>query len=74
MDPVVISALIAAASAIVINVATNIILSSKKTALLEYRIKQLEDVLIDIKQMLGRIITLETKMDAVEEALREIRS
>lgn len=74
MDPVVISALIAAASAIAINVATNIILSSKKTALLEYRIKQLEDVLIDIKQLLGRIITLETKMDAVEEALKEIRT
>lgn len=74
MDPVVISALIAAASAIVINVVTNIILSSKQTALLEYRIKQLEDMLIDIKQLPGRIITLETKMEAVEEALREIRS
>lgn len=73
MDPVVISALIAAASAIVINVITNIILSSKQTALLEYRIKQLEDMLIDIKQLPGRIITLETKMEAVEEALREIR-
>lgn len=73
MDPVVISALIAAASAIVINVVTNIILSSKQTALLEYRIKQLEDMLIDIKQLPGRIITLETKMEAVEEAIREIR-
>lgn len=74
MDPVVISAIIAAASAIVINVVTNIILSSKQTALLEYRIKQLEDMLIDIKQLPGRIITLETKMEAVEEAIREIRS
>lgn len=73
MDPVVISALIAAASAIVINVVTNIILSSKQTALLEYRIKQLEDMLTDIRQLPGRIITLETKMEAVEEALREIR-
>lgn len=73
MDPVIISALIAAASAMIINIVTNIILSSRQTALLEYRIKQLEDMLIDIKQLPGRIITLETKMEAVEEALREIR-
>ena len=73
MDPIVISALIAAASAIVINVVTNIILSSKQTALLEYRIKQLEDMLTDIRQLPGRIITLETKMETVEEAIREIR-
>lgn len=73
MDPVVISALIAAASAMIINIVTNIILSSRQTALLEYRIKQLEDMLIDIRQLPGRIITLETKMEAVEEALREIR-
>lgn len=74
MDPVVISALIAAASAMIINIVTNIILSSRQTALLEYRIKQLEDMLIDIRQLPGRIITLETKMEAVEEALREIMS
>ena len=73
MDPVVISALIAAASAMIINIVTNVILSSRQTALLEYRIKQLEDMLIDIRQLPGRIITLETKMEAVEEALREIR-
>lgn len=73
MDPVVISALIAAASAMIINIVTNVILSSRQTALLEYRIKQLEDMLTDIRQLPGRIITLETKMEAVEEALREIR-
>lgn len=73
MDPVIISALIAAASAMIINIVTNIILSSRQTALLEYRIKQLEDMLTDIRQLPGRIITLETKMEAVEEALREIR-
>lgn len=74
MDPVVISALIAAASAMIINIVTNVILSSRQTALLEYRIKQLEDMLTDIRQLPGRIITLETKMEAVEEAIREIRS
>lgn len=74
MDPVVISALIAAASAMLINIITNVILSSRQTALLEYRIKQLEDMLTDIRELPGRIITLETKMEAVEEALREIRS
>lgn len=73
MDPVVISALIAAASAMVINIVTNIILSSRQTALLEYRIKQLEDMLTDIRQLPGRIITLETKMTAVEDAIREMR-
>lgn len=73
MDPVVISALIAAASAMVINIVTNIILSSKQTALLEYRLKQLEDSLTDIKELPGRIITLETKMEAVEDALKEMR-
>ena len=57
MDPVVISALIAAASAMIINIVTNVILSSRQTALLEYRIKQLEDMLIDIRQLPGRIIT-----------------
>ena len=56
-----------------INIVTNIILSSRQTALLEYRIKQLEDMLTDIRQLPVRIITLETKMEAVEEALREIR-
>lgn len=74
MDPVVISALIAAASAMIINIVTNVILSSRQTALLEYRIKQLEDMLTDIRELPGRIITLETKMEAVEEAIREIRS
>ena len=73
MDPTVVSAIIAAASAMAINIVTNIILSSRQTALLEYRIKQLEDMLTDIRQLPGRIITLETKMEAVEEALREIR-
>lgn len=73
MDPVVISALIAAVSAMLINIITNVILSSRQTALLEYRIKQIEDMLMDIRELPGRIITLETKMEAVEEALREIR-
>lgn len=73
MDPVVISALIAAASAMLINIITNVILSSRQTALLEYRIKQLEDMLTDIRQLPGRIITLETKMTAVEDAIREMR-
>ena len=58
MDPTVVSALIAAASAMAINIVTNIILSSRQTALLEYRIKQLEDMLTDIRQLPGRIITL----------------
>lgn len=73
MDPSVISALIAAASAMLINIITNVILSSRQTALLEYRIKQLEDMLTDIRQLPGRIITLETKMTAVEDAIREMR-
>lgn len=73
MDPSVISALIAAASAMLINIITNVILSSRQTALLEYRIKQLEDMLTDIRQLPCRIITLETKMTAVEDAIREMR-
>ena len=73
MDPVVISALIAAASAMIINIVTNVILSSRQTALLEYRIKQLEDMLTDIKELPGRIITLETKMEVIEDALKEMR-
>lgn len=73
MDATIISALIAGASAIIINIITNVILSSKQTALLEYRIKQLEDMLSDISKLPNRVTVLETKMSAVEDAVKEMR-
>ncbi|MBO5662617.1 MAG: hypothetical protein J6S12_02010 [Alphaproteobacteria bacterium] len=73
MDSTIIAAVIAAGSAMVINIVTNIILSSRQTALIEYRIKQLEDCLVEIKAIPERVTVLETKMSAVEEALKEMR-
>lgn len=73
MDPTVLSAIIAAGAAVAVNVISNIILSSKQTAVLELRIKQLEDALIDIKKLPERVSKLETKLEAVEDAIKEMR-
>ena len=73
MDSTVWAAIIAAASTMVINIVTNVILSSKQTALIEYRLKQLEDSLVAVKAVLERVTVLETKMSAVEDAIREMR-
>lgn len=73
MDSTVWAAIIAAGSAMIINIVTNVILSSKQTALIEYRLKQLEDSLVAVKAVLERVTVLETKMSAVEDAIREMR-
>ena len=73
MDATVISALIAGASAVLVNIVSNIILSKKQTALLEYRLEQLEQSLSDIKQLPERVTVLETQMATVMEAVKELR-
>lgn len=73
MDATVISALIAGASAVLVNIVSNIILSKKQTALLEYRLEQLEQSLSDIKQLPERVTVLETQMSSVMDAVKELR-
>lgn len=73
MDATVISALIAGASAVLVNIVSNIILSKKQTALLEYRLEQLEQSLSDIKQLPERVTVLETQMSTVMDAVKELR-
>lgn len=74
MDPSVLSAIIAASAAVIVNIISNVILSSKQTAVIEVRIKQLEDRLADIKKLPDRVTILETKMTAAEDAIRELRT
>lgn len=73
MDPSVLSAIIAASAAVIVNIISNVILSSKQTAVIEVRIKQLEDTLADIKKLPDRVTILETKMHAAEDAIKELR-
>ena len=73
MDATVISALIAGVTAIIANIISNIILSKKQTALLEYRLEQLEQSLSDIKQLPERVTVLETQMSSVMDAVKELR-
>ena len=73
MDPTVIAAIIGAASAILINIATNAILNARQTAVLELRIKQLENSLDRITGLPDRVTRLETQMTAVNDAIREMR-
>lgn len=73
MDPSIWSAIIAAAAAVTVNIISNVILSSRQTAILEYRIKQLEDALRDYKELPGRVTVLETQMNSVQDALKEMR-
>ena len=40
---------------------------------IEYRLKQIEDSLNEIKTIPERVTILETKMSAVEDALKEMR-
>lgn len=74
MDPTVISAIIAGAAMILVNVVSNLILSNRQTALFEYRIKQLEDSLSDIKALPERVTILETRLSIIDESLKELRT
>lgn len=73
MDSTIIAALIAGITAIVVNIVSNLVISSRQTALIEYRLKQIEDSLNEIKTIPERVTILETKMSAVEDALKEMR-
>lgn len=73
MDPTVLSATIAAASAVLINIISNVILSTRQTAVLELRIQQLENTLKQYQQIPDRVTRLETQMTAVNDSLKEMR-
>lgn len=73
MDPTVLSAMIAAASAVLVNLISNIILSNRQTAILELKIQNLENTLRRYQEIPDRVTRLETQMAAVNDALREMR-
>lgn len=73
MDPTVLSAIIAAASAVLVNLISNIILSNRQTAILELKIQNLENTLRRYQEIPDRVTRLETQMAAVNDALREMR-
>ena len=73
MDPTVLSAIIAAASAVLVNLISNIILSNRQTAILELKIQNLENTLKRYQEIPDRVTRLETQMAAVNDALREMR-
>lgn len=73
MDPTVLSAIIAAASAVLVNLISNIILSNRQTAILELKIQNLENTLRRYQEIPDRVTRLETQMSAVNDALREMR-
>lgn len=73
MDPVVISALIAAIAAVAVNIISNLILSTKQTAVLEEKIRQLAESLNELKGLPDRVTRLETNMKTVQESLKEMR-
>lgn len=66
-------ALITAGGMILVNILSNVVLNHRQTALLEYRLKQLEDSLLEIKGLPERVTVLETKQKAVEDAIKELR-
>lgn len=73
MDPTVLSAIIAASAAVIVNIISNIILSARQTAVLELKIEQLEATLKRFQEIPDRVTRLETQMSAVNESLREMR-
>ena len=73
MDPTVLSAIIAAASAVLVNLISNIILSNRQTAIPELKIQNLENTLRRYQEIPDRVTRLETQMAAVNDALREMR-
>lgn len=73
MDPTVLSAIIAASAAVLVNIISNVILSARQTAVLELKIEQLENTLKQYQQIPDRVTRLETKMSAAEEAIKEMR-
>lgn len=73
MDPTVLSAIIAATAAVIVNIISNIILSARQTAVLELKIQQLENTLKRFQEIPDRVTRLETQMSAVNESLREMR-
>lgn len=73
MDPTVLSALIAASAAVIINIITNIILSTRQTTVLEVKIQNLETTLNEIKKLPDRVTALETNMENVKDAIKEMR-
>lgn len=73
MDPTVLSAIIAASAAVIVNIISNIILSARQTAVLELKIQQLENTLKRFQEIPDRVTRLETQMTAVNESLREMR-
>lgn len=73
MDPTVLSAIIAASAAVIVNIISNIILSARQTAVLELKIQQLENTLKRFQEIPDRVTRLETQMCAVNESLREMR-
>ncbi len=73
MDPTIWSAIIAASAAVIVNIISNIILSTKQTAVLELKIQQLENTLKRFQDIPDRVTRLETQMTTVNESLREMR-
>lgn len=73
MDPAVLSAIIAASAAVLINIITNAILSARQTTVLEVKIQQIENTLTEIKKLPDRVTSLETNMENVKDALKEMR-
>lgn len=73
MDPNVLSAIIAASAAVIVNIISNVILSARQTAVLELKIQQLENTLKRFQEIPDRVTRLETQMSAVNESLREMR-
>lgn len=73
MDPTVLSAFIAAASAVLVNIISNVILSTRQTSILEVKIQNLENALRQYQQIPDRVTRLETQMAAVNDALHEMR-
>lgn len=73
MESDIVVALITAGGMILVNILSNVVLNHRQTALLEYRLKQLEDSLLEIKGLPERVTVLETKQKAVEDAIKELR-
>lgn len=65
MDATIISAIIAGCTAILVNIISNMILSARQTALIEYRLKQLEDSLNEIRRLPERVTVLETHVQSL---------
>lgn len=73
MDPTVLSAIIAASAAVIVNIISNVILSARQTAVLELKIQQLEQTLKRFQDIPDRVTRLETQMTTVNESIREMR-